>query len=83
MHFSAPVGSPAHGLVMAVLVLLGIVVATAVWVYADAKAFSGRGRPIVSSLGSVQLDTPMAWFLACLLMWEMVFPHYIDSRSMS
>lgn len=82
MHFSAPVGSPTHGLVMAVLVLLSIVFATAVWVYADAKAFSGRGRPIVSSVGSLELDTPKAWFFACLLMWEMAFPHYIDSRSM-
>lgn len=57
-----------------------IIVAMAAWVYQDARAHAGRGRPIISSYGSLQLNTPMAWFLACLVMWETFFPLYLDSR---
>lgn len=69
--------------VIAVVELLAIVFAMAVWVYLDARAHVGRGRPIVSSYGSVQLNTPVAWFLACLVMWEMFFPLYMDRRSLA
>ncbi|OBK28309.1 hypothetical protein A5634_20595 [Mycobacterium asiaticum] len=70
----------AGGLLVAAVELLGIVLATALWVYADARAHAGRGRPVVSSVGSLQLTTPVAWFLGCLVLWETIFPHYIDMR---
>ena len=75
MLFSVPAGSDVGGALVAVLVLLGIMFASAVWVYNDAKTSAGRGRPIVSSVGSFQLSTPVAWFFACLLMWELFFPY--------
>lgn len=83
MLFPVPAGSVTGGVLLAVFVLLGIAVATALWVYADARESAERGRPIVSSVGSIQLRTPVAWFLACLLLWEFVFPLYIDSRELS
>lgn len=81
MLLAVPAGSAVGGALVAVLVLLSIVFATAVWVYMDAEASAGRGRPTVRSVGSFQLRTPAAWFFACLLMWELFFPLYIDSRN--
>lgn len=81
MVLPVPAVSAAAGLPIAIMLLVVIVLATATWVYKDAKASAGRGRPIVSSVGSVQLSTPTAWFFACLLLWELCFPLYIDSRS--
>ena len=63
--------------------VLGIVFASAVWVYTDARMYADRGNPIVLSVGSFQLRTPIAWFLACLLLAEFFLPVYIDSRSLS
>lgn len=83
MLIPVPAGSATGGVLVAVFVLLACAFATAVWVYTDAQASAGRGRPIVSSVGSVQLRTPVAWFFACLLLWEFFFPLYIDSRNMS
>ena len=83
MLLAVPAVSAAGGMLIAVLLVVCIVLATAAWVYKDAKASAGRGRPIVSSVGSLQLSTPTAWFLACLLLWELCFPLYIDSRSLS
>jgi hypothetical protein len=83
MLFAVPAVSGAGGMLIAILVVVVIVLATAAWVYRDAKASAGRGRPIVSSVGSLQLSTPMAWFVACVLLWEFCFPLYIDSRSPS
>jgi hypothetical protein len=63
--------------------VVGIVIATAVWVYADAKTYARRGNPIVMATESFQLRTPRGWFVACLLLWEVFFPLYIDSRSVA
>lgn len=75
-----PSHSAAGGVLLAAVELVVIVFATAAWVYVDARAHAGRGRPIVSAVGSMELSTPGAWFLACLLTWEMSFPLYIDTR---
>ncbi len=83
MLCAVPAGGAAGGVLVAVFVLLAIAGATAVWVYTDAQKSAGRGRPIISSVGSIQLRTPVAWFLGCLLLWELVFPLYIDSRGLS
>lgn len=82
MLFAIPAAGAAGGVMVAILLFVGIVLATAAWVYKDAKASAGRGRPIVSSVGSVELRTPISWFVACLLLWELCFPLYIDSRSL-
>jgi len=57
--------------------------AAAVWVYSDAKTHAGRGRSIAVSVGTLRLDTPAAWFLACLLLGEFFIPMYVDSRGMA
>lgn len=75
-----PTGSAVGGLMTAVLAVAIILLATAVWVYRDSHASAKRGRPVISSVGSWQLRKPLAWFLACLLLWEMAFPLYLDSR---
>ncbi len=62
-----------------ILVLL-LVVATDLWVYADAKAQRERGTPVVLSAGSLNVDTPVAWFVGCLLLWIVFFPLYITRR---
>jgi hypothetical protein len=63
-----------------ILVLLALL-ATDLWVYADAKARSERGTPVVFSVGSLKLDTPASWFAGCLLLWILFFPLYITSRN--
>jgi hypothetical protein len=62
-----------------ILVLL-VVLATDLWVYADAAAHLERGTPIAFSFGGLELDTPTAWFLACLLLWIVFFPAYITTQ---
>ncbi|WP_133694064.1 hypothetical protein [Mycobacterium sp. BK086] len=76
-----PARSQAGGLLVALCVVLAIMFATASWVYADAKTSAGQGVPVSGLLGSLQLNTPVAWFIACLLLGEVVFPLYITSRS--
>lgn len=80
MPFAVPAVSGGMGI--ALLAVMVIVLGTTAWVYRDAKASAGRGRPVVSSVGSVRLGTPIAWFLACLVLWEFCFPLYIDSRNL-
>jgi hypothetical protein len=63
-----------------ILVLLALL-ATDFWVYADAKAHSERGTPVVFSVGSLKMDTPASWFFGCLLLWILFFPLYITSRN--
>jgi hypothetical protein len=66
-----------------VILVLSIMFAAAVWVYTDAKTHAGQGNPIAVSIGSLRIHSPMAWFLACLLLGELFIPIYIDSRSMA
>lgn len=66
-----------------VALLLGCVLIAAAWVLSDARAHAKRGRPIVSSIGSVELRTPINWFCACLLVPEVALPVYVDNRAAS
>ncbi|MFG1950957.1 hypothetical protein [Micromonospora sp. NPDC048830] len=70
-------GTPPAALV-SILVLL-VVLATDVWVYADAKGRVRRGNPAFVSLGSLRVETPGAWFLGCLIMWVVFFPLYLTA----
>ena len=62
------------------IVALCFVVATSLWVYQDAKAYSERGTPIVLSTDSFSVGTPDAWFFACLFLWILFFPLYMMGR---
>jgi hypothetical protein len=69
------------GLVSAVvLIILG---AVAGWVYLDAKERAQRGNPVVYSADSFELSSPAGWSVCCLLLFELFFPLYLDSRSMA
>jgi hypothetical protein len=73
-------GSSANALVPPLLVLL-IVVASDIWVYADAKAHAQRGTHVVFSTRSFEVDTPEAWLLGSVLLWIVFFPLYLTSRN--
>jgi hypothetical protein len=70
---------PSASALAPVLVLL-LVGAIDLWVYADARAQRERGKPVVFSAGFLSVDTPAAWFLGCLLLWILFFPLYILMR---
>lgn len=53
------------------------------WVYVDARRRSNARRPVVASIGALVLETPIAWLLACLLLWVVFFPLYLVARSNS
>lgn len=65
------------------IALLVIVVVVDVWVFLDSQSRANRRRPVVASIGSLVLDTPQAWTLACLLLWVLFFPMYLAARSKS
>ena len=62
-----------------ILVLL-VVVAIDLWVYADARAHSERGTPVVFSTDFLTVDTPVAWFFGCLLLSVVFLPLYLALR---
>jgi hypothetical protein len=62
------------------IVVLFFVVATSLWVYTDAEAYSERDTPVVLSTDSFSVGTPDAWFFACLLLWIVFFPLYVMGR---
>jgi hypothetical protein len=60
-----------------ILLLLG---AIDLWVYADANDHRKRGTPVVFSNGFLTVDTPAAWFIGCLLLSIVFIPLYITIR---
>jgi len=80
VHFHIPPGNAAGAaIVLAVIVVM--VPATALWVYGDAKQQATHRNVAVFSIHTFDVDTPVKWFLACLLLWEFFFPLYLGSRS--
>jgi hypothetical protein len=57
-----------------------VIVATALWVYADARTQSQRGNPVVCSIGVLEGNSPTTWFIACLILWILFFPTYVVVR---
>lgn len=66
---------------LATAVLVVIVAATDIWVYADAQRFTATGTPVVLRIGGLTIQTPGAWVLGCLVLWIFMFPMYLVSRS--
>jgi hypothetical protein len=62
------------------LLVLALVLAIDLWVYADAKDHEEQGNPVVFSIGSLTVGTAAAWFVCCLLLWILFFPLYINLR---
>jgi hypothetical protein len=72
----------AGGAAPTVFLMVCVMFVAAAWVYNDAKAQANQGNPIDVSVGSLRLNTPAAWFLACLLMAELFIPPYVESRGL-
>ena len=62
------------------LVVLAIVLGADVWVYADAKRRDERGAPVVVTVGPIEVGTPTAWLIGCLLLLIIFFPLYLVAR---
>ncbi len=65
---------------LAPLLTLAFVAAMAGWVHTDAGARERRGRPVVFQAGPLEIATPVAWALACLLLCVVFLPVYLLSR---
>jgi hypothetical protein len=63
-----------------VLVLL-VILAIDLLVYADAKQRADQGAPVVLRIGAFVLETPETWFVVCLVLWIIFFPLYMVSRA--
>ena len=63
-----------------VLVLL-VILAIDLWVYADAKQRADHGAPVVVRIGAIVLKTPETWFVGCLILWIVFFPLYMVRRA--
>jgi hypothetical protein len=63
-----------------VLVILVLVVFD-VGVYLDAKRCAAEGSPVVLRVGTFVVETPLAWFVGCLVLWIVFFPLYLISRA--
>jgi len=63
------------------LVVLLVILAIDVWVYADAQQRAGQGAPVVVRIGAFVLETPLTWFIGCLILWIVFFPLYMVSRA--
>jgi hypothetical protein len=61
---------------MDVFILL-VVLGTSIWVLFDAKSMGVKKG---QAKGMLDMD-PVGWFLACLLLWIVVFPIYVVKRS--
>ena len=69
----------AAGAVIVIALLIGLAL-TGGWVYRDARNQAMRGRPVTGTLGPLQLQTPAAWLVACLLLPEVALTAYVDCR---
>ncbi len=65
---------------LASLLVVLLVLSLDSWVYADARQREAARRPVVFRAGSLVIDSPMAWFLGCLLLFVVFLPLYITSR---
>jgi hypothetical protein len=70
----------AAGPALALAFVVVILVASALWVYGDAKENAARGNPVVVSTSWFEVSRPVSWLLGCLLVWEVFFPLYVNSR---
>ncbi len=60
--------------------MLLVVVASDAWVYFDAARQRDAGNPVVLVVGSLRVDTPEAWLVACVVLWVIALPLYLTGR---
>lgn len=66
---------------LAAVVVLLAVVGSDLWVFLDAKRCTDEGAPVSLRIAGFVVNTPVAWFLGCLVLWIFFFPTYLVSRS--
>ncbi|MCW2787694.1 MAG: hypothetical protein JWP74_4211 [Marmoricola sp.] len=64
---------------VAVLPLV-LVIAADIWVYVDARSRQGTGREPGVRIGSLQVNTPQAWAIGCVVLFVIAFPMYLVAR---
>jgi hypothetical protein len=67
--------------VLTTLFALAVVVPLDVWVWFDARAHIRRDEPVVLSIGSLTLEDPVHWTVACLVLFVVAFPAYLVCRA--
>lgn len=50
------------------------------WVYRDAKTNAATGAPVYLRLGTLSIDTPEAWAMACTVLVFVFLPLYLAAR---
>lgn len=50
------------------------------WVYLDASARRGTRREVTATFLSLDVETPRAWLLWCLVLFVVFFPAYLVAR---
>jgi hypothetical protein len=65
---------------LVVLVPIVLVIGADIWVYVDARSHQGSGREPGVRIGSLQVESPEAWALGCLVLFVIVFPMYLIAR---
>lgn len=65
------------------LIPLFVIAMADVWVYLDARARSGTRREVSATIGAMEVDTPQAWLLWCLVLFLVFFPLYLVARRAS
>jgi hypothetical protein len=66
--------------VLLVLVPLVVLLGTGAWVYVDAGHQRDAGEPVVLVVGTLRIETPELWLLACVVLWLIAFPLYLTGR---
>lgn len=61
--------------------VVAAILAIDLWVYRDATRYAAEGTPVTMRIGTFVVETPIAWFLGCLVLWVIFFPLYVVSRS--
>lgn len=73
--------SPSTGpsLILGIVPVVAVVVVGAIaWrVYIDASNRFARGHLVVLRIGALQIDSPLAWAIACLLCCVVFVPMYL------
>jgi ribose/xylose/arabinose/galactoside ABC-type transport system permease subunit len=65
------------------LVLMVAIFASDLWVYADVTHLQAQSRPIVATLGTVEIARPEMWLILVIIFWVFFFPLYLVARRVS
>ncbi|WP_076264134.1 hypothetical protein [Intrasporangium flavum] len=63
------------------LVLVLAVVAASLWVLADARSRTQRGRPVVMTAFGLTVERPEVWAALCLVVVVVFLPLYLVARA--